>query len=70
MKIEKIIEKILEINPGMKRENLIRRLDGNIEYICEHEVGHPVYSPTEDYIHGCEGCCKDYRILSFENLKD
>ena len=27
------------------------RLDGRIEYICKHGVGHG------DHVHGCDGCC-------------
>ena len=27
------------------------RMDGRLEYICEHEVGHG------NHVHGCDGCC-------------
>ena len=29
----------------------VRRMDGRIEYNCEHGVGHGVHN------HGCDGCC-------------
>jgi len=72
MKIEKIIEKILEINPEMKRNNIVQKMGGNIEYTCEHDIGHTVYSPNEQYIHGCDNCCidKKYKILLLKDLKD
>ncbi len=38
--------------------HLNKRIDGRIEWICEHGVGHTIYSPNGNYIHGCDGCCK------------
>jgi hypothetical protein len=43
----------------------IRRLNGLIEDICEHGVGHPnqEYMQREGFkrpamgVHGCDGCC-------------
>ena len=34
----------------------VKRMDGRIEYNCEHGVGHGVHN------HGCDGCCsrEDY----------
>ena len=32
---------------------------GMMERICPHGIGHPdPDDPTEDRIHGCDGCCK------------
>jgi len=40
----------------------LNRMDGRVERICEHGVGHTVYAPEgSDYIHGCDGCCKGYK---------
>ncbi len=45
------------------RDINIRRADGRIEWICEHNVGHTVYVPKEQadkeayWYHGCDGCC-------------
>jgi len=46
--------------------DLIFRTDGRIEWICEHNVGHTVFSTKDDYIHGCDGCCADLP----ERIKD
>lgn len=70
MKIEQIIEKILESNPRFKRENLTVRADGRVEYDCGHGRGHTIYSTNNDYIHGCDRCCEDYTIIFPEDLKD
>lgn len=37
------------------------RLDGRIEWVCEHGIGHTVWAPRESpawYVHGCDGCCE------------
>lgn len=45
----------------------LMRMNGLIEWVCPHGVGHP--APLEhqkfemgdcDYIHGCDGCCSVY----------
>lgn len=45
-------------------ENALVRMDGRVEEICEHSVGHPVghIYKWKDWmaVHGCDGCCKDY----------
>lgn len=37
------------------------RMDGRIEWVCEHGVGHTVYADPElgdwGWVHGCDGCC-------------
>ncbi len=61
---------MLKLDPEMDTKNLIYRADGRIEYSCEHGVGHTIYSPTGDYVHGCDGCCREYNILFSNDLKD
>lgn len=41
------------------------RADGRLELICEHGVGHTIYSPNNNFIHGCCGseCCKKFKII-------
>jgi hypothetical protein len=68
MKLKKIIELVLEKNPNFNKDNLVVRADGRIEYDCGHEVGHTVYSPHNDYVHGCDRCCENYTILFPEDL--
>lgn len=29
-----------------------------IEWICEHGVGHTIWSPFNFFEHGCDGCCQ------------
>ena len=40
---------------------IIQRLNGVVELICEHGVGHPskgLTNPAWYYdVHGCDGCC-------------
>lgn len=33
-----------------------KRLDGRVEWICEHGIGHPVIGFKT---HGCDGCCSN-----------
>ena len=46
-----------------KDDRIINRLDGRVEWICEHGIGHTIYVPPEVehedawWIHGCDGCC-------------
>jgi hypothetical protein len=68
MALKDIIEKVLEFNPEFERDNLIVRTDGRIEYNCKHSCGHTVYSPNKDYIHGCDGCCKNYNVVLPKDL--
>ena len=40
-------------------EEFQRRLDGRIEWVCEHGIGHTVWFPEGfDDRHTCDGCCK------------
>jgi hypothetical protein len=55
-------------NPKIDRNNLNIREDGRVEYICNHGVGHTLYSPSEDYTHGCDGCCKDLKVCDLSDL--
>ena len=53
---------------GIKEEELNFRVDGRIEWVCEHGVGHTIYSENDNYIHGCCGCCS--KIWEYANGKD
>ena len=44
----------------LELEDLQYRSDGRIEWVCEHGIGHTVYSPGKNYIHGCDGCCERF----------
>jgi len=68
MKSDSIIERILGKNPDFDRERIAVRMDRRIEYDCGHGIGHTIYSPNKDYIHGCDGCCENYTILIPEDL--
>ncbi len=59
-KLLKSLAKLYKVDAN----DLIVRVDGRVEWICEHGVGHPVYSPRQseaDFIHGCDGCCSRFR---------
>ena len=61
---EEIIRKFLRLNPKLKKESLLWRADGRLEWLCEHGIGHTVYSPSNsDFVHGCDGCCKQIRVV-------
>jgi len=64
---EKIIQKVLELNPWMKVEDLRWRVYAQLEWICPHGVGHYVFSPDNFYTHGCcsKRCCS--KLIVFEN---
>lgn len=53
----------MEIKTIAKKYNLpedqfLRRMDGRIEWICEHGIGHTVWFPEgSDATHGCDSCC-------------
>jgi hypothetical protein len=47
------------------QKRFIHRLDGRIEWICEHGVGHTVWYPEySDDIHGCcsGNCCGKLKV--------
>ena len=47
-------------------EDLQTRLDGRVEWVCEHGVGHTIYNPNNwgkySYTHGCDGCCNNIKL--------
>lgn len=53
-------------NQKLKEGELIMRTDGQIEWQCEHGVGHTVWAPPHKnpdeqeawFVHGCDGCCQ------------
>ena len=66
MNRDEIIEEVMRLNPGTKREEYMWRLDGRLEWICSHGIGHTVYAPkafTYNFVHGCDGCCAGIVIL-------
>lgn len=46
---------------NLPEEEFLIRMDGRIEWVCEHGVGHTVYNPHDwgkyTFVHGCDGCC-------------
>lgn len=64
------LEKFFRLNPHLKaNQKIVHRADGRLEWICEHGVGHTIYSNEAFYIHGCDGCCKNIRIPQLEEIK-
>ena len=54
MEIEKIAKKY-----NKPVDEFLQRIEGRIEWICEHGVGHTVWFPKgSDAVHGCDGCCR------------
>lgn len=56
----------LRRNPGCKRQDLFWRLDGRLEWKCEHGTGHTIFSMNDHWTHGCDGCCKDLTRFSIK----
>ncbi|KKK88699.1 hypothetical protein LCGC14_2740530 [marine sediment metagenome] len=56
--VHDLIEDIfLKRNPKCDREDLNWRIDGRLEWLCEHSIGHTVFTMDEHWTHGCDGCC-------------
>ena len=50
---------------GRPTSEFYKRLDGRIEWICEHGVGHTVWHPEGlDASHGCDGCCNNLKEVT------
>lgn len=45
----------------IKKEDMLMRADGRIEWVCNHGVSHTIYSKDNYYIHGCDGCCRIFK---------
>lgn len=43
------------------------RMDGRVEFICEHGVGHTLHNPNDwgkwTMSHTCDGCCEGVEDL-------
>lgn len=56
---EGFLIKFIKLNPNIKYNNLINRIDGRIEWICSHGEGHTIWYPKgSNSLHGCDGCCR------------
>lgn len=51
----------------IKKKDLVFRADGRIEWLCDHGVGHPIYAPNGNYVHGCCGCCAKLGVEHEDN---
>jgi len=62
--IDEIIEHFLVNNPKVSRSDIhYRRFERHcLEWICPHGIGHPFWDAQNNYIHGCDGCCKNINI--------
>ena len=55
-------------------DKLFYRIDGRVEWICEHGIGHTMKVPSEHlddkswWVHGCDGCCKKMSLEKLEKL--
>ena len=64
---------IIVENQTIKKGELGLRLDGRIEWICEHGTGHtiwvePKYAKQNAWwVHGCDHCCVNNK--EFETIK-
>jgi len=60
----KLLDKFIELNPDTKDDQFIYRDDREcIEWLCKHKIGHPIWDANDDYVHGCDGCCKNLKMV-------
>lgn len=48
---------------GKTGPDILLRLDGRVEQLCVHGVGHTICVKACKYpywTHGCDGCCQDF----------
>ena len=66
-----MVEYLMSLNPQLKGIGHWHvRLDGRIEWICPHGIGHTAYSPEGDYSHGCDGCCERYGLKTWGDTNE
>ena len=50
------------------------RVDGRIEWICEHGIGHTIICPytkeTWGFTHTCDGCCSRKKTKLIREVKE
>jgi len=53
----------------MNKENFIKdeddivyRMDGRVEWVCEDGIGHTIYSLDNNFVHGCNGNCSKLKF--------
>lgn len=54
--IKRFLKEFCKLN-DTTLDSINYRIDGRIEWICDHGVGHTIYSKNNYFIHGCDGCC-------------
>ena len=54
--------KIIAKKYNRSEKEFLRRMDGRIEWLCKHGVGHTVWFPKgSDDVHCCDNCCKELK---------
>lgn len=57
VRVKEIVEKY-----NISESEITIRMDGRIEWICQHGIGHTKWYPKgSSSSHGCDGCCKKLR---------
>ncbi len=55
-KLQKLAKKY-----NVEEKDLLYRLDGKVEWLCKHKVGHTIWHPKgSNGEHECDGCCKKF----------
>ena len=55
---------------SVEENELLYRLDGRVEWVCEHGVGHTIWHPRgSDSVHGCDGCCRKFAKIRQKKKK-
>lgn len=67
---DKVIKRLLKLNPQIKPEDLKWRFDGRLEWICSHKYGHTIYDPCDIFSHGCDGCCCEINPVKLNDEED
>jgi hypothetical protein len=58
MNKKEIIQEFLSNNLECTIDDVEFRFDGRLEWFCECGIGHTVYSPDKNFVHGCCGHCR------------
>ena len=63
--MNKFVKDFCELN-NCTELDIIYRMDGRIEWVCENGIGHTIYSRDNNYVHGCNGACAKLKYPDYE----
>jgi hypothetical protein len=61
MNKKKFVKEFCKLNKCTE-DDIIYRMDGRVEWVCEDGIGHTIYSLDNNFVHGCDGCCSKLKF--------